>query len=298
MKKIFSIMFLLLGLTLFIVSCGEKKDSSKAKIGLVVSTLNNPFFVELRDGAVKEAANLGYDLVVLDSQDNVAKELSNVEDLISSKVSAILINPTDSDASAKAAKLAVDKGIIVISLDRNINGVEVKTHIASDNAAGGAMAADYLKTFIKNTDKIVELEGIPGTSAARERGRGFNESLAKDGYKVAIKQTANFDRSQGLTVAENILQANKDTKAIFAHNDEMALGAQKASEAQGLNILIIGFDATPDAVSAVESGKLVATVAQQPSLIGSLGVVNAVKAINNETIDTSIPVELKLVVKQ
>ncbi|MGL4368022.1 MAG: ribose ABC transporter substrate-binding protein RbsB [Brevinemataceae bacterium] len=292
MKKILSL------LMLFVIITACAKKSNTPTLGLVVSTLNNPFFVDLKNGAEAKAKELGYKITSLDSQNDVAKELANIEDLISADVAAILINPTDSESSARAAKLAIDANIPVISLDRNLNGVTVTTHVASDNILGGQMAAELISRLIKPNDKIIELEGILGTSAARERGQGFNKKAAELGLNIAVKQPANFDRSMGLTVTENLLQIHPDAKAIFAHNDEMALGAQRAVKDTGLNMIIVGFDATPDAITAVASGELTATIAQQPALIGALGVENAVKAINKEEIDSFIPVELKLITKE
>src|SRR5690606_30458055 len=109
------------------------------------------------------------------------------------------------------------------------------------------------------------------------------------------KQTANFNRSEGLTVMENILQSNPDIKGVFAHNDEMALGALEAIEAAGKDIQVVGFDATDDAVQAVEEGRLAGTVAQKPELIGESGVETAVKFLDGEDVEASIPVELELI---
>lgn len=285
-------LLLLVGLSF--LSCTAKAKTGEKSVGLVVSTLNNPFFVDMKDGSTKKAGDLGLNLAVLDSQNDVAKELANVEDLISRGVSIILINPCDSVASANAVQLALDVGIPVITLDRNIEGANVVSHIASDNMKGGKMAADYIKELVAD-GQVIEIEGIPGTSAARERGDGFKKRASEIGLNVVANQTANFDRSQGLTVSENLLQVNPDVKAIFAHNDEMALGASKAVEASGKDIKIVGFDAIPDALEAVKAKTLVATIAQQPALIGSLGVENAWKVINKETIPKVIPVELELI---
>lgn len=141
----------------------------------------------------------------------------------------------------------------------------------------------------------MELEGIPGTSAARDRGQGFNEAIEGSGVEVVAKQAADFDRTKGLSVMENILQAQSEINAVFAHNDEMALGALEAVKASGREIMIVGFDATDDAVKAVEDGTLAATVAQQPKMIGSLGIETASKVLAGDSVDEFIPVELKLV---
>lgn len=301
MKKFLAILLTALLAIGSLTACagkGGETQEGKQKIGLVVSTLNNPFFVTLKEGAEKKAQELGYELIVLDSQDDPSKEIANVEDLVTQGVSLILINPTDSDAVVNAVMAANDAQIPVVTLDRGANGGEVVSHIASDNVAGGKMAGEFIIGKLPDGGKLVELEGIAGTSAARDRGKGFNEALAgKASYEVVAKQVANFDRTKGLEVMENILQAQPEIDAVFAHNDEMALGALEAIETSGRSIIVVGFDATDDAVKSVEAGKMAATVAQQPDMIGSLGVETAQKILNEESVEEFIPVELKLVTK-
>ena len=266
-------------------------------IGLSISTMNNPFFVALRDGAQAAAKAAGINLITVDAQNDAAKQIAGVEDLIQKKVPVLLLNPTDSDAVANVVREATAAGIKVISLDRAVNGADVSSHIASDNEAGGRMAAEFLLQKVGGKGNWVELEGIPGSSAARERGQGFDSAIAdKPGVKLVAKQSASFDRAQGLTVMENILQGNKDIQAVFAQNDEMALGAERAIEEAGLkNVDIVGFDATADAVAAVKAGKLAATVQQKPELIGKMGVDTAQLLIEGKSVDRNIPVPLALV---
>lgn len=303
MKKVLSILVsLVLVMGAFVGCTSSKEEAGKEetkKIGLVVSTLNNPFFVTLKEGAEKKAKEMGYELIVLDSQNDPSKDISNVEDLITKGVSVILLNPTDSDAVANAVKAANAAKIPVVTLDRAANGGDVVAHVASDNIAGGKMAADFVIEKLGAKGSVVELQGIAGTSAARDRGKGFNDQIAtnKD-IKIVASQPADFDRTKGMNVMENILQAQPEINAVFAHNDEMALGAQKAVEASKRDIIIVGFDAVDDAVKAVEEGKMAATVAQQPELIGSIGIETADKVIKNEKVEKSIPVELKLITKK
>ncbi len=281
---------------------GSKKDEgateggndASMKIGFSISTLNNPFFVTLSDGAKEKAKELGASLTVIDAQDDAAKQASDVEDLIQQGVDLILINPTDSAAVVTAVESANSAGIPVITVDRTAEGGEVVSHIASDNAAGGKLAGEYLVELVGEGAKVAELEGVSGSSSARDRGTGFNEAVA-DKLDIVAKQTANFNRAEGLTVMENILQANPDIKGVFAHNDEMALGALEAVAAAGKDVLVIGFDATEDAVKAVEEGKLAATVAQKPDLIGEQAVEAAVQSLKGESVEASIPVELELI---
>ncbi|BDU19317.1 ribose ABC transporter substrate-binding protein RbsB [Dyella sp. GSA-30] len=267
-------------------------------IGLAISTQNNPFFVELKDGAQKAAAAAGLQLVVVDAQDDPARQISGVEDLIQKKVGVILLNPTDSSALAGAVQSANNAHIPVVTLDRAVDGANVASHIASDNLAGGAMAAKFLSEQLQGKGNVLELQGVPGTSAARDRGKGFDDEAQKDGLKIIAQQPANFDRADGLSVTENLLQAHPDANAIFAQNDEMALGALRALDSgKHGNIIVVAFDGTPDGIKAVKDGKMAATVAQQPGEIGRLGVETAQKLLGNQSVDKSIAVPLKLVTK-
>lgn len=226
----------------------------------------------------------------------LTKQASDVEDLIQQGVDLILINPTDSEAVVATVEAANAADIPVITVDRSSEGGDVVAHIASDNIAGGELAGEYLLGLVGEGAQVVELEGIAGSSAARDRGEGFN-NIANGKLEVVAKQTANFNRAEGLTVMENILQGNPDVKAVFAHNDEMALGALEAIEAAGKDILVVGFDATGDAVKSVEDGKLAGTIAQKPDLIGQKAVEAAMKSLKGEKVEASIPVELELIKK-
>ena len=307
MKRIPTMVSLLILASFLVSACATTQTAAptgvatEKTLGLVLSTLNNPFFVTLRDGAQKAADAAGAKLIVVDAQDDSAKMTAGIEDLINKKVSAILVNPTDSDAVVPAIQKANEAGIPVFTVDRGANGGTVVAHIASDNVAGGNMAAEFLCKAINGQGNVVELQGIAGTSAARDRGQGFNDYMAancKDA-KIVAQQTANFNRDEGLTVFENILQAQPDIAGVFAHNDEMVLGAIQAAEAaKRTGIVFVGFDAIDDAVQAVKDGKLAATVAQQPAEIGRLAVETALKSLNGEKVEASIPVPLTLVTQE
>ena len=275
-------------------------SAAAPKIGLAVSTLNNPFFVDLRDGALEEAKKAGLSITVADAQNDPNRQLSQVENFIEQRVSIILVNPCDSTAIVPAIKAANRAKIPVITVDRGADGGEVVCHIASDNVQGGQMAGEFLAKLIGNKGKVVELEGIPGTSAARDRGKGFNEVIKKyPNIKIVARQEAGFDRAKGMTVMENILQAQPEIDGIFCHNDEMALGALRAIEAAGRlsAIKIVGFDATDDAVKSVKDGKMVATVAQKPRVMGSMAVETAKQVLDGVKVGAFIPVPLELIVK-
>ncbi|MBV7433535.1 ribose ABC transporter substrate-binding protein RbsB [Cardiobacteriaceae bacterium TAE3-ERU3] len=267
-------------------------------IALVISTLDNPFFVTLKEGAEAKAKELGHELIVLDSQNDPAKELANVEDVTVRGADVLLINPADSDAVGNAIAIANQKNLPVITLDRNASRGEVVSHIASDNVAGGQMAGEFIASLAGDGAKVIQLEGIPGTSAARERGEGFAKAAEAANFALLASQPADFDRTKGLNVMENLLTAQPEVQAVFAQNDEMALGALRALQSAGRDdVVLVGFDGTDDGVAAVEADKLAATVAQQPDLIGSIGVETADKVIKGETVPASLPVDLKIISK-
>ena len=278
-----------------------REGSSGNVIGFSVSTLNNPFFVTLTEGARKAATENNVELVVVDAGDDAAKQTSDIEDLVSRNVGVLIVNPVDSDAVAPAVKSAMSQGIKVIAVDRGVNGVDVDCQIASDNVAGARMATEYLMDLVGEGAKVAELQGVPGASATIDRGAGFHQvadqslQVADQSLQVAASQTANFNRAEGMTVMENILQSDGTIKGVFAHNDEMALGAVEAVAASGKDIKIVGFDATDDAQKAVKDGKMAATVAQKPDKMGETAIGTAVKIMAGETVEKSIPVEVELI---
>ncbi|WP_261392411.1 ribose ABC transporter substrate-binding protein RbsB [Priestia flexa] len=275
----------------------QSGDIKDMKIGLSVSTLNNPFFVSLKNGVVKEAKKQGIEVIVVDAQNDSAKQINDVEDLLQQGVNALLINPTDSSAISTAVQSANGIGVPVVTLDRSAEKGKVEALVASDNVKGGQMAAEYVVKTLGENAKVAELEGVPGASATRERGSGFH-NIADEQLDVVAKQSADFDRTKGLTVMENVLQGNPDIQAVFAHNDEMALGAIEAITSSGKDIAVIGFDGNEDALKAVESGVLTATVAQQPELIGELAVNAAKDVLQGKKVEEKISAPLKLVTKE
>jgi ABC-type sugar transport system substrate-binding protein len=198
-----------------------------------------------------------------------------------------------------AVQAANQANIPVIALDRGASGGEIATLIASDNVEGGRIAGRELIELVRS-GPVAQLEGIPGASPTRDRGQGFEEVInGQNAVELVASQTANFDRAEGLNVTENILQSSPGIKGIFAQNDEMALGAVRAlGNRAGTDVKIVGFDAIEDALKAIQSGKMNATVAQQPDRIGSLGVENAMKVIDGRSVDKNIPVPVKLVTKE
>ncbi|WP_332842361.1 substrate-binding domain-containing protein [Paraclostridium sp. AKS81] len=197
MKKFLSIMMTIVLSSFMLVGCSQKEDGTK-KIGLIVSTLNNPFFVDLKKGVEKEAKKLGYEVVVLDSQNDPAKEVSNMEDITVKNVDLVLLNPVDSDSAVASVMIANNADLPVMTVDRIANGGKVASHIASDNIAGGDMAAKFLIDKLGNKGNIVELEGIAGSSATRDRGKGFEDGIKGSNLKIVSKQSADLIEQRDL----------------------------------------------------------------------------------------------------
>ena len=278
----------------------DSSTSTKPKLGLSLSTLNNPFYVQLKSGAQAEAKKLGLDLTVTDAQNDASQQANQLQNFTSSSYGAIIVNPVDSDAASNSVKAADKAKIPVIAVDRAVNKAAVDTLVASDNIVGGELAAKTIGEKLGGTGKIVILQGQAGTSAARERAEGFAKGLkAFPGIQVVAQQPADFDRTKGLDVMSNLLQAHPDVQGVIAANDEMALGAIKALGSKaGKSVSVVGFDGTPDGLTAVKQGTLYASVAQQPSQLGRIAVDNALRAAQGKKVETTVKVPVKVVTKE
>ncbi|MGW7975762.1 D-ribose ABC transporter substrate-binding protein [Staphylococcus xylosus] len=301
MKKVFisaiAILLLLAGCSLESPLENNSKDKSNKKkseivIGVSLSTLNNPFFIKIKDGIEDEAKKQGAKVKFADAQDDAAKQSNDIDDLIQQNVDYLIVNPTDSDAISGSIQIANDQNIPVVTLDREVAKGEVASFIASDNVKGGEMGGQLIVEQLGKNTKVAELEGIPGASATRERGKGFH-NVADKSLDVVSKQSAKFNRTEGLNVTQNIIQAHPDIKAIFAQNDEMALGAVEA--VGNKDIKVIGFDGNEDAIKSVENNKLYATVAQQPHLMGEESIKTVMNLFDGKKIEkkNKIPLEMK-----
>ncbi|AEN13550.1 MULTISPECIES: substrate-binding domain-containing protein [unclassified Streptomyces] len=275
-------------------------SGTTTKVGMSLSTLNNPFFVQMKEGAQAEAKKAGIDLTVTDAQNDASQQANQLQNFTSSGVDSVIVNPVDSDAVGPGVRSANKADIPVIAADRGVNKADTATLVASDNVAGGKLAAKALADKLGGKGSIVVLQGTAGTSASRERGAGFAEGIkAYPGIKVVATQPADFDRTKGLDVMTNLLQGHPGITGVFAENDEMALGAVKALGSKaGKSVSVVGFDGTPDGLKAVEAGTLYASVAQQPKELGRIAVQNAVKAADDEKIQDMVKVPVKVVTRE
>lgn len=311
--KQFGRILLVLSLLIILAACGKtgldsgssksdkavtQKEAKDLNLGVSISTTNNPYFVAMKEGIDQYAKDKSVKLKVADAQDDAARQADDVQNFVSQNVDAILINPVDSDAIVPAIKVANSANIPVILIDRGSNGGDVLTTVASDNVEAGKMAADYIIKELGKNAKTFELSGVPGASATVDRGKGFND-VANNQLDILSSQSANFDRAKALNTAQNMIQGNKAVQAIFAQNDEMAMGAAQAAKAAGLdNVLIVGIDGQPDAHESIKKGDMSATIAQQPAKMGEIAIQAAIDYYQGKKIDKETVSPIFLVTKE
>lgn len=268
------------------------------KIVFSVSTMQNPFFSTMAENAKNAAVLFGMDLIILDADNQDALQLVDITNALSKKPDMLIINPTNTESIIPGIEFAKEKNIPVITVDRKATTGSILSHIESDNTAGGRLAADFIASIFTDKANIMEIEGIPGTSATHERGEGFNLQLGKyDHLKVSHREVANFDQAEAKTVMLRFLKSGKPVDGIFAHNDNMILGVIEAyTEAKvPLPKVLIGFDAIPAAKRSIKQNQLTATIAQRPDLMGHLAMQTASRFFRGERIPPRIPVKLKLI---
>jgi ribose transport system substrate-binding protein len=248
--------------------------AEKLVFGLSISTQVNPFYKAMADGMKDQAKKMGIEAYVLSADDKLAKQISDVEDLIQKKINILLINATQAGAQAVIEK-AAKANIKVITLQRQIPSPAVSSHIGTDNVVIGSLGAEWIVSQLGGKGNVVVLEGIPGAASSEDRKKGAAKVFPKySGIKVVSQQTAEYDRAKALHVMENILQAQPNIDAVYCFNDEMAMGALSAVKAaKRTGIMITGMDANKDAVAAVKKGDLTMTMALPPYDIGRMGVI-------------------------
>lgn len=270
------------------------------KIALSVSHLENSFFSILLKGAQEAAELYGVKLHFADARNQEARQLIDIANFIKAKANLIIVNPTNTESISPAVEMANRNRIPVITVDRKSAAGNILCHIASDNIEGGRMAARVLAKHLKSKGKVIEIEGIPGTSASQDRGAGFNQELQKySEIKVVLREAAYFDRKEAKVIMRQFLEDGIEFDAVFAHNDNMILGVIDALEEMNIEAprVLIGFDAIPEAVQAVKQGSLTATIAQKPKTMGRLSIESAVLYFRGEPLSPYIPVELSLISK-
>jgi galactofuranose transport system substrate-binding protein len=251
------------------------KAKDKLKVGFAQTESNNPWRIAQTESMKAEAQKLGHQLVYTDAAGSAAKQVADVNSMIAQGVDAIFLAPREEKPLIPAVMAAKKAGIPVILLDRNVDqslakaGRDYVTFIGSDFVDEGKRAAEALAKAMNGNAKIIQLEGTTGSSPANDRRKGFEDAIkAHPGMKIVASQSGDFARDKGRQVAETLLQAHPDATAIYAHNDEMAIGAIAALEAAGKkpgqDVMIVSIDGTRDALQAIIDGKMLATVECNP----------------------------------
>ena len=278
----------------------ESRKLPSNKIAVVISTLNNPWFVVLGESAAERARELGYEANIFDSQNNPAREAEHFDNIIAMGYDAILFNPTDADGSVLNVKRAKDAGIPTFCMDREINSKDAAaTQLLSDNFTGCVKLGQYFVRQMNKKGNYVEILGLVGDNNTWNRSNGFHSVVDEfPGLKMVAQQSADFDRNKAMDVMETIMQANPDIDAVFCGNDAMAMGAYQAALAAGKadKIRVFGFDGAKDAVDGIAAGKIAATVMQFPVMMSRKSAELADQYIKgNRDFTTKTPVEVVLV---
>jgi ABC-type sugar transport system substrate-binding protein len=239
-------------------------------IAFSVPGLNFPFFVHMINLAEQHAADIGVEFIGLDGQEqgqpSSTKQTADLEAMIAQGIDGLVISPNDAAALVPAIQSVIDAGIPVVTVDRNVEeGVPTLAHVGADNVEGGRIQGRYLLELFPDGAEIFELQGQPGASAAILRHQGLEEVLSEqDAVQVIVSQPAGFQRAEAVRVVESALASNPEPAAIVCANDDMAFGAAEVAQANGLDIPIIGFDALPEALIAIQEGRLAASIEQFP----------------------------------
>ncbi len=303
-----------LGIVIVAMAGGCNRGSSTTtdgapRVAFVMKTLNHPFFLDMQRGAEEAASQAGIQLVVqaAEREIDVEKQMQIIENLLQTGVRALIVTPSGSREIASVIVKANRANVPVIVVDTRVdpkaaadNNLKIESFIGSDNYEGGRLAGEYLAKATGGTARVAILEGIPGHETGDSRLRGFRDALQKHpAMTILASQTANWERDQGFTVFQNMLQAHPGIDALFACNDLMALGAVEAIAAAGRagRIRVVGFDALDDAREAIEAGRMEASMAQSPRDMGRLAVEGAARLLRSEAVPREQMVPIGLVTK-
>ncbi len=251
----------------------------------------NPFWAAVEAGAKAMGAERGVDVIVLapPTESDVASQISQIEDQLAKGIDGLVLAPTDPTALAPVVNEAIADGVPVVFIDTIGSNAGV-TFIGTDNQAGAALASEFICNGVPSGSDVAILTGIVTQSTGKARADGSREGLTACGMNIVAEQTGEWDRAKGLNVMENIITGNPNIVAVFASNDNMALGAAEALKSAGVldDVLLVGFDANPDAADSILAGEMTATIAQNPVNMGRFGVESVLKLAAGETLDPVI----------
>jgi ABC-type sugar transport system substrate-binding protein len=267
---------------------GAEPAEEPLRIAFSIPGMSFPFFVHMERQVREEADALGVEIITLDGQDNTEKQAADLESVITQGLDGLIVSPRTTEGLVEVIQAVVDAGIPVVTVDRQAPGAEgLLAHVGAENVLGGEAQGEALLELFPDGATIFELEGTPGASPAIDRGQGLHNVIDPTGnFEIPCRQTGNFNRADGLRVTEACLSATAPD-AIVAANDDMALGAVEAASAAGLDVPIIGYDALPEAIKAIQEGSLYGSVEQFPGEQSRTSLRTVFDFINDGTMPES-----------
>ena len=288
-------------------------SAAKPKVGLVMKSLANEFFVTMQDGAkdYQKAHAADFDMITngIKNETDTSAQIDIVNQMILAKVNAIVIAPADSKALVNVLKKASDAGIKVVNIDNRLDPEVLKSKnlevpfVGPDNRKGSRLVGEYLAKQLASGDKVGIIEGVPTTTNAQQRTAGFKDAMGAAGMKIVSVQSGNWEIDQGNKVAAAMLSEYPDLKALLAGNDNMALGAVSAVRAAGMagKVQVVGYDNIAAIKPMLNDGRVLATADQAAAQQAVFGIQNALKLVKGEkveSVDGVIETPVELVLKQ
>jgi ABC-type sugar transport system substrate-binding protein len=262
----------------------------------------NQFWAKVEDGANTKAKELGVEVTVQGSpggEGDVAGQIALVEDLLTKGINGLAIAPADPAALVPTIQKALKQGVKVVYIDRpgELGGI---TYVGTANEPAAALGGKYICEHIEKGSEVAILQGIMAIVNGRDRAKGSHDALEACGMKIVAEQTAEWDNAKGQAVTENIITAHPNIKAIFASNDNMAMGAIEALKSAKMldKVMVVGFDGNPEAAEAILKGEMAISIAQRPAMMGAVGLESVQKLIKGETLPPVVDTGAEIVSKE
>jgi len=299
----FGLILASIGIAAAMAGCSKDTSSSGGgdeSVAVVLKTLSSPYWKYVEAGAKAAGKDLGTDVTIVGpaSESQIMEQVNMIEDSLNQGIGALVVSPSQPDTVVPVLEQAKQSDVPVLLIDTDADFSDKASFIGTDNLTAGKEGGKLLASMLKKGDKVALIAGALGNTAMDQRIKGAKEALEEAGMVIAAEQPADSDKTKANTVMENILQKNGDIKGVFSANDDMAIGALRATESKGLNIPIIGTDGTSEAIQSIIDGKLAGTIAQNPYEMGYQGVENAVKTIKGEKIDARIDSGIDVITKE
>lgn len=276
---------------------GSDNGGGDESVAVVLKTLSSPYWKYVEAGAKDAAKELGVKIQIIgpSAESQVIEQVNMLEDQISQSPGAIVVSPSQPETVVPVLENAANANIPVLLVDTDAEFEGKTSFIGTENYDAGQEGGKLLASMLEEGDKVVLIAGALGNTATDSRIKGAKDALIEAGMEIVAEQPADSDKTQAMSVMENILQKDDDVKGVFTANDDMAIGALRAVEAKGLDIKIIGTDGTAEAVQSILDGQLAGTIAQSPYNMGYQGVEYALKAIKGEEIDSRIDAGIDII---